>query len=434
MQPSILSPVPTIAFVGGLLTVEAVYHSGTGAPMQQAEISVSTGRTAVVAATSASGESVTGTVKLSDIVASDAAWSLGNDLTIVAKTMEQGAWSETRYTAPTCGPPSVSIVSGAGKLYGFPQEINWTYGDYPGFYQERWKLTVTGSSLVGKVEIESYSATPSLSLEGPEVAYAAAVGGTAAKLTCVLEVWSTSGISASVSFDLVPTSYAVEAKPSASIADGRMLVECGKPFFLYALSDSFEQCAWSDDGYLNFALPTSGPRWFAVTLGENRIGRADEVHVSGTIGSAYIDYETDGIMKRVDVELDADASQSITSSIDYHTFAGRENPVGYSRGTSRNLSASCTLFNPQQAHEIADEISGAEAVFRAYNGGIWRVVVDSASNSANKARSASGNLSLSMTVVDGSPYALFYGSPFFRDAQLYPGVKTFPSNATWMVG
>ena len=158
MQPTLLAPVPVAVFRAGALEIEARYNSGTGAPMEACTVGV---RTASVSCAASSvqvdGEAFSGTVRLADIQQLDPGWEVGGRLTLVASTCEAGEWSETRYDAATCGPPEVSLVEGSGIITGFPHIVAWDYGDYPGWWQCRYELSIRGSRLMGDVTLAGYS-------------------------------------------------------------------------------------------------------------------------------------------------------------------------------------------------------------------------------------------------------------------------------------
>ena len=194
MQPSIISPVPIIVFDGGQVTITAVYHSEHGAPLEDAQIGVATDNTSVAADATVSGETITGIALLQDITQADTTWELGDNLTIIARTKEQGEWSETRYTAKTCGNPTVAITSGGSSIPSFPAEITWSYEDYSGFFQNKFELKLH-TSLMGDVVISEYTSRNSVKLNGDEIAYCAAIEGTEETISAELTVYSTSGLS-----------------------------------------------------------------------------------------------------------------------------------------------------------------------------------------------------------------------------------------------
>lgn len=433
MQPSIISPVPTITFDSGEVTITAVFHSEYGAPMEDAEIGVRTPTTQVLAETTIIGETIIGVASVEDIEAQDSTWSLGEDLTIVAKTKEQGEWSETRYTAKTCGNPTVAIATGGSTIPSFPHQINWTYSDYDGFFQNRYELTMH-TALMGDVVISEYSASHTVEISGDEIAYAAAINGTESTIQCSLTVYSTSGLSKTMEFSLSVTANSSAASVEASLTNGNLAIDSYKAFFLYALyADSCDQCAYSESGYLDFLLPVSGVRYFAVSLNSSRIGRADEITIGTFEPCGYIDYSDNGVLRRLENYLNG--SESMKQSIDYEIchFAGRINPVSYYRNSTQSFSVGFSLEKDVNIPSLLETLRGIEAVYRSVNGGIYRVFisdVDSDTTSGN----CPNEISLTLEVIDGSPYKMFYDSPFFKNAQLYPGENTFPSPTTWMVG
>lgn len=434
MQPSIISPVPIITFDNGEMTVTAVYHSEYGAPIEDAQIGVATETTSVAADTEISGETITGVVLLEDITQADESWSIGDDLTVIARTKEQNEWSEARYTSKTCGNPTVAIASGGTSIPSFPAEITWSYDDYDGFFQNKFELTLH-TNLMGDVVISEYTSSHSIRLNGEEIAYGAAIGGTEQSVSAELVVYSTSGLSKTINFDLSlqPNSVAVSA--NGTISEGRMLIECEKAFFLFALRNGkCEQCAYTESGTLDFMLPINNVDYFAVTLNESRIGRADTIEVTGLLSGGFLDYVVDGIRKRIKhlYDVKEDLSGSTTVSLSY--FAGRLNPVAYFRESNEKLSVGCLIEAPCDVSSLISSLRGVEGVYRSAKDGIYRVVVESASNSLHESPEIAGTLSMSLDVVDGSPYELFYESPFFEDGQLYPGSNTYPSSDTWTVG
>lgn len=432
MQPSIISPVPTIVFDSGEVTITAVYHSEYGAPLEDAEIGVRTSTTQVAAETTITGETIVGVVSVDDIETQDSDWSLGDDLTVVARTKEQGEWSVTKYTAKTCGNPTVAIATGGSSIPSFPHQINWTYSDYSGFFQNRYELTMH-TALMGDVVISEYTARHSLEIAGGEIAYAAAIGGTESSISCELTVYSTSGLSKTISFDLSVTGNSTAIDADTSIDDGRLIVDADSAFFLYALDDDCDQCAYSESGYLDFLLPVNGVRYFAVSLNSSRIGRADELTVPDIEPCGYIDYSDNGVLRRLENYLNGSESTSQDVDVDFNYFAGRKNPVAYYRDSSQSLSVGFSVEKGSDIPSLIESLRGVEAVYRSVSGGIYRVIISNVDVDASSGNTPD-ELSLDLDVVDGSPYKLFYDSPFFKNAQLYPGENTFPSSTTWTVG
>lgn len=434
MQPSIISPVPIIVFGGGNVTVTAVFHSEYGAPIEDAQIGVATANTTIAATTTISGETITGLVLLQDITQADTSWELGDDLTIVARTKEQSEWSETRYTAQTCGNPTVTVTSGGTSIPSFPHEITWSYEDYAGFFQNKIELKLH-TSLMGDVVIAEYTSRHSIGISGDEIAYAAAIGGTETSISAELTVWSTSGLSKTIDISLSVQENSTAIAAEASLNDGRLLIESNAAFFLYALyAGKCEQCAYTESGTLDFMLPINGADYFLVSTNSSRIGRADEIAIDRSIGGGYFDYAVDGVRKRIahiyDVKEDLTGSTSVT--LNY--FAGRLNPVAYFRDSNEKLSVGCLIEAPCDMSALINSLRGVEGVYRSAENGIFRVVVESAANSLHESPEIAGSLTMSLDVVDSSPYGLFYDSPFFKDAQLYPGSTTYPSPNTWTVG
>lgn len=434
MQPSIISPVPIIVFDGGNVTITAVYHSEYGAPLEDAQIGVATANTTVAAETTISGETIIGVALLQDITQADTTWELGDDLTITARTKEQGEWSETRYTAQTCGNPTVTITSGGSSIPSFPYELTWSYSDYARFFQNKYELKLH-TSLIGDVVISEYTARHSVQLDGSEIAYCAAVGGTEKTINGELTVYSTSGLSKTIDISLSVQENSTAIAAEASLNDGRLSIESDEAFFLYALyAGKFEQCAYTESGTLDFMLPINGAYYFLVTINSSRIGRADELIVNGSIGGGYFDYAIDGVRKRIAHIYDAKEDLTGSTTVTLNYFAGRLNPVAYLRESNEKLSVGCLVEAPCDMSALVNSLRGVEGVYRSVENGIFRVVVESAANSLHESPEIAGSLTMSLDVVDGSPYGLFYDSPFFKDAQLYPGSTTYPSPNTWTVG
>lgn len=439
MKPSIISPVPVITFANGELVVKAVYHSQYGAPLEDAQIGVRTANSSAAATeVSISGEEFSGVILLSHIQTSDPDWFVGQELTIVARTREQGEWSETRYTAKTCAEPSVVIATGGSSILRFPHQINWTYYDFPGFFQCRYELRLK-TSLMGTVSIGAYTSDLSVTISGKEIAYGAAINGTEESISCELEVWSTSGLSKVIEFELAISASIEKSTATAIIDDGKMAVECNNPFFLYALSDECSECAYSESGALMFALPIVPPnavRYFVVVLDENRFGRADEIFPSGWDGvpRSYFDYFDNGATKRLELLLDQSDSALVENDLTICTFAGRKDPVVYSRTSSASRDISCVLMKPVEVDNLLETLRGKEGVYRSSRGDIIRCFVQSVSLSKRMEPGIAGDLSMSLLKVDGSPYRLFYESPFFIDARLYPSEDTYPSSSTFTRG
>lgn len=428
MQPTLLSPVPVAVFRDGAVEVKARYNSGTGAPMEACTVGVRTSSTSCAASSvEASGEEFGGRVLLDDIQQLDPGWELGDRLTVLARTCEAGEWSETRYDAATCGPPEVSLVEGSGIITGFPHIIAWDYGDFPGWWQCRYELEIRGSRLMGDVTLAGYSSEPMVELSGEEIGFAADFGGTLERLQCTLRVESTSGASATLEFD-VKVDGSVEApEVSASVDDGRLLVESSAPFELFAIKSGGERAAWTKTGSLMFDLPDAASRYCAVTLGSGRIGRADEVPVQiGRWPCSYLDYIAGGERKRLELRYNPEESASIAGDSEMVRYAGRANPVRAYVATDVSISASAVAMEPSDLGELQDELRGIEAVYRSGKGGIWRVVVDSVRWARARGRALAGEVELSMTVVDGSPYGLLYDSPVYVDRMLYPGPDVYP--------
>lgn len=427
MQPTIISPVPTLLFSGGSVVVVARYNSGSGAPMQKCEIGVFTGRSSVACPTTVDGENFTGTAIVRDIEQADENWSVGCDLTVIARTMEGGKWSETRFTAKTCGDPGVVLTSGNTSLAAFPHAITWDYADVDGFWQCGWVLRISGSRILGDVELKSYTNDQKALINGAEIAYAADFGGTLESLDCTLEVLSTSGAVRKMHFTLPVSGDPVEPVISSFPDDGRLLIESSAPFQLYALGDFSGRAAYSYSGQLLFDLPDSKTRLVAVTLDGARIGRGDELSFSGDF-CGYLDYTINGRKRRFDVGWDGGESSAFSSSVELVHFAGRKYPVAYTRDASGSFSVSCAVESNDDAVSIARSLDGVEAVFRPQWGGLHRVVIDKASSSIGDSYQS---ISISCNVVDGSPYSLLYDDPFFEDILLYPGANTFPGKNTY---
>lgn len=429
MQPTILSPVPFILFSGGSVYIVARYNSGTGAPMQKCEIGVATGKVSLACSVVVDGETFSGSAAIADIVQADTTWSVGHDLTIIARTMEAGKWSETHFSARTCGDPSVSLTSGYTTLSAFPHAVTWDYSDVEGFWQCGWVLRITGSRIMGDVELRSYTNSHEALINGSEIAYAADLDGTVDSLHCSLDVLSTSGAVKTLQFDLVvsgnPKKPAITNRPDG----GRLLVESSLPFQLFALGDNPQRAAYSDSGQLLFSLPDSSTRLVAVTLDEARIGRGDELYFSGEF-CGYLDYVLDGGKRRLDVSWDGGESSSFSSSSDLVHFAGRKYPVAYMRDSVGTFNISCSVDDADDAVLIAKSIEGVEAVYRPQCGGLYRVVIDKASSSIGDTDGFQ-SVAISCNVVDGSPYSLLYDDPFFEDIMLYPGVSVYPGKDTY---
>ena len=429
MQPSIISPVPTILFSGGSVTIKARYNSETGAPMQQCGVGVATKKTTVAGTVSVDGEVITGVVQIIDIEQADGDWRIGDDLSVVVRTMENGSWSETRFTAKTCGEPDVVLTSGHETLSSFPHAVTWDYGDGDGFWQCGWKLTVSGSRLMGEVSISSYTNAQEAIIDGSEIAYAADVGGALPTLDCVLEVISTSGASRKTRFRLSVSGGPAKPNIAASVDDGRLLIESTEPFQLYAIGSQPTRAAYSDSGVLLFDLPDASTRLFAVTLDESKIGRGDELFFSGPLGG-YIDYTLDGGKRRLDVGWEGKESALFSSDVELVHFAGRRYPVSYTRDATGSFSLSCVLDDGEDAVSVCESIKGLEAVYRPQFGGVFRIVVNDASSSIGD-DDGIPSVSLSVNIVDGSPYALIYDDPWFEDVLLYPGDRTYPGDSTY---
>lgn len=433
MQPSIISPVPIITFDDGKVEICAVFHSEYGAPMEDAQIGVATGSTTLAADTDISGETVTGVALLADITNADADWTLGDDLTIVARTKEQGEWSETKYTAATCGDPTVTVVSGGSSILSFPAEINWTYEDYSGFFQNKVELKLH-TGLMGDVVLSEYTSRHSIGIDGSEIAYCAAIGGSEGSVAAELTVHSTSGLSKTIALELAVTPNETALEPTASLNDGRLLVECDEPFFLFALyAGRCTQCAYTDSGTLDFLLPINGARYFVVSLNEKRIGRADEISSSVSIDCGYLDYVDNGVLTRLENLLNGEEGHALENTVQFSHFAGRRNPVAYFRESEKTITAKCAMFG-RDLDAVIESLRGIEGVYRSVRNGIFRVAVDSVEYDLYRGVSGGGGIALKMTVIDGDPYAMFYDSPFFKNAQLYPSATTYPSETTWMVG
>ena len=432
MQPSIISPVPIITFDNGQVTITAVYHSEYGAPLEDAQIGVATANTTIAATTAISGETITGVALLQDITQADASWELGDDLTIVARTKEQGEWSETRYTAQTCGNPTVAITSGGSSIPSFPYELTWSYSDYAGFFQNKYEFKLH-TSLAGDVVISEYSAEHSVRLEGDEIAYIAAIGGTETTVSAELTVYSTSGLSKTIELKLSVQANATSITPTVTVSDGRMLVECSKAFFLYVLyGTTLTRCAYAESGTLDFLLPINDARYFVVTLNDKRIGRADEITAPVSIDCGYLDFEDNGVLTRIENLLEGSENHSVDNSVEFSHFAGRTNPVAYFREPEKSIKASCSLFG-RDLDKLIESLRGKECVYRSVRNGIFRVAIESVDYDLYRGRLGGGGLSFDMTVVDGDPYAMFYDSPFFTNAQLYPSATTYPGSNTWTV-
>jgi hypothetical protein len=439
VQPSILSPVPVITFIDGVVTIKAAYHSQYGAPLEDAQIGVKTSKSSASAQeVTINGEEFSGTVLLTHIQASDSDFELGDDLTIIARTKEQGEWSETLYTAKTCGEPEVEIASGS-SIPKFPYELNWEYADYDGFFQCRYELRIK-TRLMGSVSIGKYSAEHNATIDGKEIAYAAAISGTEQSLQCELEVWSTSGLSKVISFALSISASLSAGTPTAELEDGKMKIINGSPFFLYALSNNdCVECAYSESGNLIFSLPIIPPdtvRYFVVVLDSNRFGRADEIFPTGWDGvpRSYFDYYVDGSTRRLELLLDQTDEASIENESNSFNFAGRKDPVVFSRSSTISRSVTCVLRKPVEVDSLLESLRGKEGVYRSSRGDIIRCFVQSVSFTKRNEPGIAGDLSMSLLKVSGSPYRLFYESPFFKDKRLYPGPNVFPGPNTFMVG
>lgn len=429
MQPTLLAPVPVAVFRGGALEIKARYNSGTGAPMEACTVGVRTASVSCAAASAeVDGEGFSGTVRLADIQQLDPGWEVGDRLTVVASTREAGEWSETRYDAATCGPPEVSLVEGSGIITGFPHIIAWDYGDFPGWWQCRYELAIRGSRLMGEVSVAGYSSEPMIELTGEEVGFGADFGGTLDALSCTLRVESTSGASAELAFDVAIDGSVEAPEVSASVDDGRLLVESSAPFELFAIGKGGgERAAWTKTGSLMFDLPDAASRYCAVTLGSGRVGRADEVPVQiGRFPCSYLDYIAGGERKRLELRYNPEESASMAGDSEMVRYAGRANPVRAFVAMDVAISASAVAMEPLDLGELQDELRGIEAVYRSGKGGIWRVVVDSVRWARARGKALAGEVELSMTVVDGSPYGLLYDSPVYVDRMLYPGPDVYP--------
>lgn len=437
MQPVIIAPVPIILFEDGEVEIHARFRSEFGAPLQSATVGIGTESGGLVNCTvSVDGEEIYATGNLADIQFIDEDFSLGDEVRIVVRTKELEQWSETEYKAVSAGNPTVEVVSGHGTLNGFPHTIQWDYSDFDGYFQCEYELKIKGSNLMGEVVISEYSNSNSLSISGKEIAFASSIGGTVEKLECELTVWSTSGLSATASFELDITGSVSAVSPSGVLSDFKLLVNAGKEFFLYAQVDGITQeCGYSESGELLFDLPVKGARYFVVTFNDDHLGRADEVTVTvESMHSPHLDFPDDGVKRRITLLLDNESSASLDNSVEYVHYAGRDDPVGYANDATTTMNVSAYLFEPLSLNELLKQFKGREAVYRPSKGGIYRVFVDNLSYTASERyKQISGQVSFSLTRVDGSPYGLFYESPFFKNAQLYPGPYTYPGPNTWMV-
>jgi hypothetical protein len=92
------------------------------------------------------------------------------------------------------------------------------------------------------------------------------------------------------------------------------------------------------------------------------------------------------------------------------------------------MNVSAYLFEPLSLNELLKQFKGREAVYRPSKGGIYRVFVDNLSYTASERyKQISGQVSFSLTRVDGSPYGLFYESPFFKKRAVIP----WPIYVSW---
>lgn len=437
MQPVIVAPVPIILFANGEVEIHARYRSEFGAPMTDAQVGIGTSAGFANCSVTVEGEEIYAIGKLSDLEFIDETFTVGSEAIIQVRTCELENWSETQYKATTAAEPTVTLASGVGSVSGFPYPLSWSYEDYEGYYQCQYELRITGSNLMGEVVINEYSNASSLTITGKEIAFGAKIGGTNETLHCELEVWSTSGLSTVTEFDLTLSGTVDAATPTGVRQDFKLAVEAGREFFLYALVDGVAQeCGYSSDGYLLFDLPIKDARYFAVTLNSARLGRADEVVITGEkMRSPHIDYPDNGVKKRITLLLENESDMDLSNDVEYVHFAGRSEPVGYYTNSETTMSVSAYLLEPMSVSQLLEQLKGREAVYRPSKGGIHRVFVDKVSYTASERSSQiSGRVGLSLTKVDGSPYGLFYESPFFTDAQLYPSATTYPSSETWMVG
>lgn len=437
MQPVIIAPVPIVLFENGEVEIHARFRSEFGAPLQDASVGIGTEAGGLAScAVTLDGEEIYATGKLADIQFLDENFILGDEVIVSVRTNELGEWSQTQYKAVSAGDPTVEVVSGFGALNGFPHAISWDYTDFDGYFQCQYELRIKGSNLMGEVVINEYSNQNSLSISGKEIAFASAIGGTVEKLECELKVWSTSGLSASTNFEFEITGEVPAIAPTGVLSDFKLLVNAGKEFFLYAQVDGVTQeCGYSENGELLFDLPVKGARYFVVTFNENHLGRADEVLVTGeSMRSPHLDFPDNGVKRRITLLLDNESSASLDNSVEYVHYAGRDDPVGYANDATTTMNVSAYLFEPLSLNELLKQFKGREAVYRPAKGGIYRVFVDNLSYTASERyKQISGQVSLSLTRVDGSPYGLFYDSPFFTNAQLYPGADVYPSSQTWTV-
>lgn len=437
MQPVIIAPVPIILFEDGEVEIHARFRSEFGAPLQQATVGIGTEAGGLVNCTvSVDGEDIYAVGKLADIQFIDEEFKLGDEVIILVRTSELEEWSETEYKAQSAASPTVEVTSGHGTLSGFPHTISWDYSDYEGYFQCQYELRIKGSNLMGEVIINKYSNQSSLTLTGKELAFASSIGGTVEELQCELEVWSTSGLSATTTFDFDISGSATSVSPTGVLSDFKLLVNAGKEFFLYSQIDGITQeCGYSESGELLFDLPVKDARYFVVTFNSNHLGRADEVIVTGeAMRSPHLDFPDDGVKRRITLLLDNESSASLDNSVEYVHYAGREDPVAYANDSTTSMNVSAYLFEPLSLNELLRQFKGREAVYRPSKGGIYRVFVDSLSYTASERyKEISGQVSFSLTRVDGSPYGLFYDSPFFTNAQLYPGSDVYPSSNTWTV-
>lgn len=435
MNPVIMSPVPIILFADGILTVKAAFRSETGAPMQQADIGFQTANTTLACDTKTKDGIIIGTISLDSVAVGDPNFVVGDKATIIVKTQENDTWSQTGFTAQTATNPKVSLATGGGSLTGFPWTITWNYEDFSGFYQNKWELRIKGSNLFGEVKLSEYSIERQATINGDSIAFASEIGGSAQTLECELEVWSTSGLSTLVPFTWEIAESTTTTTASATLTDGKMSVNCSNDsFFLFVLADGkLDECGYTETGTLLFDLPIKGARYFVVTLDENRIGSATELLPTGSLMSPRLDYFIDGIKQSIVLVLNNEESFTLTNSVTYENFLGRSNPVSYFDNATENCTVSAYFKKPFNTKKILTSLHGIEAVFRPSRGGIYRVFVDSASFANERSFDIAGKLDLSLTVVSGNPYDMFYKSPFFKDAQIYPAEDLFPSETTWTV-
>lgn len=437
MQPVIIAPVPIILFQDGKVEIHGRYRSEFGAPMQGVTVGIGTVGSGLANCTvTVDGEDIYAEGNLADLEFIDENFELGDEAVVSIQTNELGEWSETRYQAKTAGEPTVTLASGMGTLSGFPHTIQWDYSDFEGYYQCQYELRISGSNLMGEVTLNEYSNQNSLSINGKEIAFAAEIAGTAQKLQCELEVWSTSGLSTTVDFELSIEGSVSSVSPTGVLSDFKLLVEAGKEFFLYSQVDGVTQeCGYSESGELLFDLPVKGARYFVVTFNDDHLGRADEIAISGeSMRSPHLDFPDDGIKRRITLLLDNESGADLSNSVEYQFFAGRDEPVGYCNESATTFNVSAHMFEPLTLSELIRQLKGREAVYRPSKGGIHRVFVDNLSYTSNdRSSQIAGQVSLSLTKVDGSPYGLFYESPFFKNKQLYPGPTTFPGPNTFTV-